>query len=230
MLRVWDAVIVASEADLNLLEARFTEMANLPVVHVIAESPVDCQGNPKPLWFWENAYQNSDGSPARFASWYGRWNHVRVEPHELPSGDPKARKDALRDYLAHAVTAEPDDIVLHGAIDEIPSERAVKGLLDREAHLPVGMEMRWCAYTPHLVHPRGPWRGTVAQEWRLVGSFAGMREKRADLPAIVDAGTRLSMLGEPAPEDGMHPDGNMLLKAEVDQTWPKWVHARSRAA
>ena len=75
--------------------------------------------------------------------------------------------------------------------------------------------MRWCAYEPHLVHPRGPWRGTVAQEWRLVGSFAGMREKRTTLPAIVDAGTRLSMLGEETPEDGMHPDGHALLKTQL---------------
>ncbi len=219
MLRIWDAVIVASEADLDLLEARFTEFADLPVVHVIAEAPVDCQGQPKPLWFWENR-------TGRFASWHGRWNHVRAEAHELPQhGDAKARKDALRDYLARAVTAEPDDLVLHGSIDEIPSERAVKGLLNREAVPPVGMEMRWCAYTPGLVHPR-PWRGTVAQEWRLVGSFAGMREKRTVLPAIVDAGTRLSMLGEEPPGDGKHPDGHALLTAEVDGTWPKWVHAK----
>jgi hypothetical protein len=86
------------------------------------------------------------------------------------------------------------------------------------------MEMRWCAYQPGLVHPL-PWRGTVAQEWRLVGSFAGMREKRLTLPAVVNAGTRLSMLGEETPEDGKHPDGHPLLHAQVDDTWPKWVCA-----
>lgn len=218
MPRVFDTVIVASEADLDLLEARFTEYAGLPVTLVVAEAPVDCQGNPKPLHFADSPLWDR---------WHGRWNHVRVEPHELPQGDAKARKDALRDYLAHGVAAEPDDIVLHGAVDEIPSERTLKALLAREAHLPVGMEMRWCAYEPHLVHPRGPWRGTVAQEWRLVGSFTGMREKRLTLPAIVDAGTRLSMLSEDTTENGMHPDGHALLEAEVDETWPKWVRART---
>ena len=217
MLRIWDAVIVSSKSDLDLLEARFTEYADLPITVVIAEAPVDHQGNPKPLHFAEsNLWQD----------WHGRWNHVRAEAHELPQrGDPKARKDALRDYLAHGVAAEPDDIVLHGSVDEVPSARTLKALLAGEAHLPVGMEMRWCAYTPHLVHPR-PWRGTVAQEWRLTGSFAGMREKRLTLPAIVDAGTRLSMLGEEPPEDGMHPDGHALRKTEPDDTWPEWVRAR----
>lgn len=216
MLRVWDCVLVASAADLDLLEARFTEYQDLPVVHVIAEAPADFAGQEKPLHFWENRKD-------RLASWHGRWNHVRVEAHELPSGSATTRKNSLRDYLAHAVAAEPDDIVLHGGIDEIPSARTVEALLDREAHVPVGMEMRWCAYTPGLVHPRGAWRGTVAQEWRLVGSFAGMREKRLTLPAITDAGTRLSMLDQPVPDDGKHPDGHVLWETEIDETWPRWV-------
>jgi hypothetical protein len=222
MRRIWDAVLITQPGDLDLLEARFTEFADLPVVHVIAEAPVDHQGNPKPLHFAD--LEHVEGS--LWQRWRGRWNHVRAEARELPQGDPKARKDALREYLAHGVAAEPDDIVLHGSVDEIPSARTLKALLAGEAHVPVGMEMRWCAYTPHLVHPR-PWRGTVAQEWRLAGSFAGMREKRLTLPAIVDAGTRLSMLGEPAPEDGMHPDGHALRTAEIDGTWPEWVRARS---
>src|SRR6185312_6219877 len=118
--------------------------------------------------------------------------------------------------------------VLHGSIDEIPSARTLEALLAGEAHLPVGMEMRWCAYRPGLVHPL-PWRGTVAQEWRLVGSFAGMREKRLTLPAVGNAGTRLSMLGEEPPESGRHPDGHALRETETDETWPKWVRANFSA-
>jgi hypothetical protein len=217
--RIFDCVMVTQPGDLDLLEARFTEFADLPVVHVVAEAVADHQGNPKPLHFAD--------SPL-WGKWRGRWNHVRVEAHELPQGAPRERKDALREYLAHAVTGEPDDIVLHGAIDEIPSARTLEALLNGEAHLPTGMEMRWCAYKPHLVHPL-PWRGTVAQEWRLCGSFAGMRERRLTLPAVVNAGTRLSMLGEEAPEDGRHPDGHALRETQVDDTWPKWVHAAGRS-
>lgn len=216
-MRVFDCVIVTSAADLDLLETRFAEYADLPVVHVIAEAPVSHDGKPKPMHFADSRL---------WQDWHGKWNHVRVEPWELPRAGRRARKDALREKLADGTAAEPDDIVMHGGVDEIPSERAVQALLNREANLPVGMEMRWCAYEPRLVHPF-PWRGTVAQEWRLTGSFAGMREKRLTLPAIVDAGTRLSMLGEPAPADRIHPDGHALREAEVDETWPKLVHAKS---
>src|SRR5215475_5982037 len=105
MPRAWDTVIVASEADLDLLEARFTEYQDLNVTTVIAECPVDLGGQPKPMWFLDNAYENEDGTPARFARWFGRWNHVRVEPHELPHpsrADARTRKNALRDKLADA--------------------------------------------------------------------------------------------------------------------------------
>jgi hypothetical protein len=221
--RIYDAVIVASAADLDLLEARFTEFAGLPVTHVIAECPADYQGNPKPLHF----LPDPRNPPPLAARWHGRWNHVRVEPHELPPLDKgtKARKDAFRDYLAHGTAAEPDDIVLHGSVDEIPSARTIAALLDGEAHLPVGMEMRHCAYRADLVHPK-PWRGTVAQEWRLVGSFAGMRERRLELPAVVDAGTRLAMWGQEPQE--FHPDGHALWPADVDDSWPRWVTERAR--
>jgi len=223
MPRVWDTVIVTSEADLDLLEARFTEYQDLDVTTVIAETPVDWQGKPKPLWFLDNAYGD------RFARWYGRWNHVRAEPWELPPvrAGAKARKDALRDYLAHATCAEPSDVVLHGGVDEIPAERYVREVAEDHGtiHIPVAFEMRHCAYRPHLVHPH-PWRGTVAQEWRLVGSFAGMREKRLTLPAVVNSGTRLSMLGEELQE--RHPDGTALWPADVDETWPRWVIERGR--
>ena len=199
-------------------------MPDLPVVHVIAEAPVTYDGKPKPLWFWENAYENEDGSPARFARWHGRWNHVRVEPHELPPlprADAKARKDALREYLAHAVTADPDDIVLHGGIDEIPAGWAVRELAEEAGTiaLPVAFEMRHCVYEAGLVHPH-PWRGTVAHTWRHVGSFAGLRDKRTTLPAVVGAGTRLSMWGQDG-DRAAHPDGHALREVQPDETWPR---------
>jgi len=217
-MRVFDCVIISSDSDLQLLEARFTEFENLNVTHVICEAEVTFDKTPKPLHFAESNL---------WEAYRGKWNHVRVEAHELPGNAPaREKKNALREYLAQAVNAEPDDIIMHGGVDEIPSEAAVQGLMNHEAYVPVGMEMRWCAYTPNLTHPR-PWRGTVAQEWRLVGSFAGMREKRLSLPAIVNAGTRLSMLGEEIPENNIHPDGIMLQETEIDETFPKWVHAQS---
>lgn len=215
-MRVFDCVLVTASADLDLLEARMTEFADLPVTHVIAEATADHQGRPKPLHFAESEL---------WRDWHGRWTHVRVEAGELPRKDPRARKDALREYLAHGVSAEPGDIILHGGIDEIPGEETVRALLDGRAHVPTGMEMRWCAYTPRKVHPL-PWYGTVAQQWRNVGSFAGMRDRKNSLPAVVSAGTRLSMLGEE--EQETHPDGHALWACEVDETWPKWVREKRK--
>lgn len=221
-MRVFDCIMVEKESDLDLLEARMTELEGIPeVVHVICEASADYSGNPKGKHFLARRYD-------RFWRWHGRWNHVEVEPHEIRGKDPRSRKDALREYLAHGVHGEPSDVILHGSIDEIPSARAVRAILDGEVLLPVGMEMRWCAYTPRHVHPKGPWKGTVAQEWRLAGSFAGMREKRAVLPCIVNAGTRLSMMDERLPDDGRHPDGHVLWETEPDDTWPEWTRREDR--
>jgi Glycosyltransferase family 17 len=215
-VRIFDCILVCSQGDLDLLEARFAEYQDLDVIHVICEAAVTFDGKPKPLHFAE--------SPL-WRRFHGKWNHVRAEAHELPaSAPPREQKNALREYLSHGVSADPDDIILHGSPDEIPSEKTLRGLLNREASVPVGMEMRWCAYEPHLVHPL-PWRGTVAQEWRLCGSFAGMRERRLTLPAIVNAGTRLSMQNEEVPPDGRHPDGHALRETEIDDTYPRWVRS-----
>lgn len=211
-MRVWDCVLVESERDLDLLEARFTEYEGLPVVHVIGETRVDYQGNPKLAWFWDNR--------DRFGEWLGRWNHVLAEPWELGGSDPKARKDAMRDYLAHAVVADPDDVVMHGGVDEIPSKDTVQALIDGKVFFPIGMEMQWCVYRPGVMHPL-LWRGTVAHTWKYVGSFAGLREKKNDkIPVVVNAGTRMSMLGEPIQD--IHPDGHHLTVKDVDDSFPRW--------
>lgn len=212
-MKIFDCIIILRETDLDLLEARFAEFADIPeVVHVIAESDEDLYGNPKPLWFARG------GLATRFR---GKWNHVWVHSSELPAkATPRIRKDALREYLAHGVAAEPEDIILHGGIDEIPAAWVVKDIADGKISVPVALQMRWCAYMPELVHPL-TWRGTVAQKWQWTGSFCGLRENRTSLPAILDAGTRLSMLGE-EPQD-RHPDGHVLWEAEIDETYPRWV-------
>jgi hypothetical protein len=218
-VRIWDTVIISGEKDLDLLQARMEEMAGIPeVTHVIAEAETDYYGKPKPLWFRE---ERAD----RFSGYPGRWNHVRVHPGELPAGEePQVRKDALREYLAHAVAGEPGDIILHGSPDEIPAEWVIRELLTGEITLPVVLQMRWCAYAPGLVHPL-PWKGTVAQKWQWTGSFSGLREIRNSVPAILGAGTRLSMLGEEVPEDMHHPDGHALWETEVDDTYPRWIRS-----
>ena len=215
MLRIFDTVLITRRGDLDLLEARFREFEDLPVVHVICEATADLDGSPKPLHFAESSL---------WQGWHGKWNHVRVEAHEIPANaPPRERKNALREYLAHGVAAEPDEIVMHGNVDEIPAGWAVREIAEEAGTiaLPVAFEMRHCAYDAGLVHP-APWRGTVAQTWRMTGSFAGMREKRTTLPAVVGAGTRLSMWGQDG-DRSRHPDGHALWQVTPDETWPRWV-------
>ena len=216
-MRVFDCVIVNSAHDLDLLEARFLEYEDIPeITHVIAEAPVNHKGDPKDKHFLRERYD-------RFARWHGKWNHVEVEPHELPGKDPRVRKDALREYLAHGIHGDPDDVILHGGTDEIPAPWVVREVIAGSIPLPVAFEMRWCAYRPDRVHP-GLWRGTMAQYWKYTESLSGLRDQKNSLPAITDAGTRLSMLDED--EQDHHPDGHALWDAEIDQTWPKWVHGK----
>jgi hypothetical protein len=180
-MRIFDCLIINDELD--LLEARFRELEDVPgVTHVIAEAPVDFQGNPKPRHFTQNA-------AGRFARWHGRWNSVQAEPHELPGGAPLERKDSLRDCLAHAFNGEPGDLVMISNPDEIPSADAVRRLLAGEIPLPVTLGMRW--HAGDEIQPE-PWHGTVVQARQHIGSFSGLRRRRKEFPVLPEAGVRLA--------------------------------------
>jgi hypothetical protein len=213
-------VILDDETD--LLAARFREYEDIPeVTHVIAEAPVTYDGKVKPLHFWENRF-------GRFGGYGGKWNHVRVEAAELPAdAPPKARKNALRDYLPWGLHGDPEDIILHGNIDEIPSPWFIRELLNGNITLPVATDMRWCAYRADRIHP-ARWRGTAAHHLRQAGSFSGVMAGRRSLSMIVEAGTRLASMGMPQPdEEWRHPDGRVLWQAAPDKTWPRWIAERS---
>jgi hypothetical protein len=225
-MRIFDTVIISEAAELDLLEARFEEYRDIPeVTHVICEAPVTYSGDPKPMHFRDSRLSGE---------WLGKWNHVRTEAHELPSQGPRIRKDALREQLAHGINGDPQDLVMHGNPDEIPAEWAVQELALGNIGVPVTFRMRWCAYAPSLVHPH-PWKGTSVTELRYLGSLSGLREKKDSYPAVLDAGTRLSMLGmhpetrsggDLMAETAYHPDGHALWRVQVNDTWPRWICER----
>ena len=129
MPRIYDAFLLTDELD--ALADRFATLATVPgLVHVICEAPVTFRGAPKPLYFWE-----ARATP-RFACWHGRWNHVRVEPHEMRGRTPAAREAAQREYLLHGIAAEPADIVLYGDVATIPDPDAVADLAYRKTAPP----------------------------------------------------------------------------------------------
>ena len=219
-MRIFDLVIVATEKDLDLLEARFREFEDTDTVHVICEAVAAYDGSPKPLHF---LVQNQDGAwtaADRFAPWDGRWNHVKVEAGELPSDqDARTRKEHLREFLLHGITGEPGDIVLHGGIDEIPAAWVLPEL--GKMLLPVTLEMRLCAYRPGLVHPL-PWRGTTVTRREDTGSLTRLRAERHGFPAVLNAGTRLAAMGEEP--QATYDDGHRLGEQEIDASWPRYVH------
>jgi len=215
MPRVFDCVILENEGQLDLLEARFREMEDIPeVTHVICEAAADHQGNPKDLYFLDDP---------RFDEWRGRWNHVAVKADELPSDcDARGRKSALRDYLAHGFNGDPEDIVMHGNIDEIPAAWMVSRLAHGESELPVTLSMRHCVFRAELVHPE-QWAGTAAHQRQHIGSFSGLRRRRKEFPLVISAGTRLSLMGEEPFIWGTDPAAQ-LQEREINDTWPRYVY------
>jgi hypothetical protein len=115
---IWDTFLFHDELD--VLECRLVELESLPVRHVVVEADVDHRGNPKQL-----VYQlNQD----RFAAWSGRIIPVVATglPTPAQTGDAWAREGAQREFArAGLLKAEPDDLVLHGDVDEIPRASAV---------------------------------------------------------------------------------------------------------
>ena len=150
---IYDAFLLADELD--ALADRFATLAVVPgLVHVICEAPVTFRGAPKPLHFWE---ARADG---RFACWHGRWNHVRVEAHEMRGRTPAAREAAQREYLLHGIAAEPGDVVLFGDVATIPDPEAVADLACRKTVPPLMLG------------------ATIARHYRDIGTIAGLEDIR----------------------------------------------------
>ncbi len=206
-MRVFDCVILENEDQLDLLEARFLEFENLPeVTHVICEAEADHQGNPKELHFLDDF---------RSEEWRGRWNHVAVKTDELPSDcDARSRKNALRDRLAWGFNGKPADIVMHGNIDEIPAMWMVSRLVKGESELPVTLNMKHCVSRAGIVLPE-QWTGTAAHQRQHIGSFSGLRRRRKEFPLVINAGTRLSLMGKLVYD--------MTWRKDVDDSWPRYI-------
>src|SRR5688572_27564099 len=104
--------------ELDMIECRLTELENIPnLTHVFVEADVDHQDHPKPYHLTENI--------ERFDQWKDRLVVVRASglPTASENPDPWAREHAQREFVREAFTdAEPDDVILHGDLDEIPRD------------------------------------------------------------------------------------------------------------
>lgn len=212
MTRFFDTVMISELGDLDYLETRFREFEDTDTTHVIVESVKAHDQTDKPLYFWESRH-------GRFSPWFGRWTHVRVEAVELPDDqDAAARKEVLREYLKVGLSGEPDDLVFHGAVSEIPTANILTGIVDQV--FPVCLEMRQCMYRLPISHP-SLWRGTVVIRHGEVKSFTELRKDRNNLPRIINAGTRLVRMGEDPVMT--YDDGIPLRVEEIPDFSPRHV-------
>lgn len=109
MRRAWDAFLFCDELD--LLEARLTELDDVVDRHVLVEAPVTFQGDPKPLHYLENS--------GRFAPWKDKIIHVVADLGGC--GDHWDREHASRAAVTQGLgDLADDDIFLLSDVDEIP--------------------------------------------------------------------------------------------------------------
>lgn len=244
-MRIFDSFMVNDELD--MLECRLTEMENIDnLIHIAVEANVDHQDHPKPFHISENI--------DRFERWSDRLVVVKAKglPPKTLNPDPWAREHAQREFVGKALHehgAEPDDVVLHGDLDEIPTEVAARNV--RPSGM-VAFDMACYSMAVDWQHPQR-WRGTVAAKVKNIGTFGAMRDARNFAPAIPAAGWHLGWLGGQEaqlrklgafchPEiaertlsgieenwfltEGWHVDGQKLIPVDVDRSWPRWIRER----
>lgn len=238
-MRRIDTFPYAGEGD--MLELRLTEIGDAVDHVVIVEADVTHGGNrPKPYRYLEHA--------DRFERWADKI--VYVQASDLPTiEDAWSRELAQREWVwrgLESLDAAPDDIVLHGDVDEIPTALATSLVRPRGF---VVFHQRFHPFALDWLHP-APWQGTVAARVSDIDTFAEMRTARLHARTVVpDAGWHLSWVSdgieakeakmhsfchpEIAPtwegrldvcwETGLHVDGVALTPVEIDDTWPRWV-------
>lgn len=175
--------------ELDVLEMRLTELQEIENLrHVLVESEINHQGRPKPLYYAENE--------ERFSAWSDRIVHVIAVnlPTAEQNPDPWSREHGQRECVRKGLEeALPDDIVLHGDLDEIP--RAEAAVADPGPGI-IGTDMRDHTWAVDWLGP-GWFRGTVITRVRNVQSFVTLRYMRNSVPRLPDAGWHMTGLGGP---------------------------------
>lgn len=229
--------------ELDMLECRLTEIGDVVDYVIAVEANVDHQDHPKPFHLSENI--------ERFDAWGDKLIVVRAKglPTLEDDPDPWAREHGQREFTFEglaAIGAGPDDIVMHGDVDEIPTALIARNIRPQGF---VSFTQRGHFWSCRWLYPE-PWFGTVAGRVRDIVSFGAMRDTRNIGRKIPNGGWHLSWLGGPEvamrkvgsfchPEvkdrivdglssdqflrQGIHVDGAVMTRCEIDHTFPKWV-------
>lgn len=231
--------------ELDLLECRLIEMDSFVDQFIFTESNVTFQGKPKPYIFEQNI--------SRFLPWTSKITYIKSC---LPqTDDPWAREIQSREQLLPAIAhLEPNDIILHGDVDEIIPESLVKQMISLlEYNESIAFEQTFYSMAIDWLLTE-PWQGTVAVKKSFLDnhSMIDIRNKRVSSPTIT-GGWHLSWLGGPDmirkkaesfshTEDeiqsyikemgsrlyteGYHVRREKLIPVNIDETYPSYIKER----
>jgi beta-1,4-mannosyl-glycoprotein beta-1,4-N-acetylglucosaminyltransferase len=154
--------------ELDLLELRLNELAEVVDHFVLAESEFTFTGLRKPLYFAENK--------RRFSDFLSRITHL-VVPHDPSASAWEAQYHQRRSLACGLLEARDDDLVLVSDVDEIP--RALT-LAQVKATPPAPgeilcFELRMYYYFVNLEAP---------EVWRRSGPRCGLRSTCRDLQSV----------------------------------------------
>lgn len=238
--------------ELDMLECRLRELDGKVWRTVLVESATTHRGDPKPLWYAENRERfapwadriihvvaDAPGGP-----------DLPGDDKEARRRRAWAREHTQRDaVLSILADASPDDMVLIADVDEIPSDAALAARPETAA-----LSMRLAMYAVDLLYPERHLCSVIARAGAIGSSLAAVRDARYGLPVIADGGWHLTWLGgvegqreklrvtchlEMTPveyaliydgkcyNEGIHHSGQLqMVPADVDGTWPRWIHER----
>jgi hypothetical protein len=175
--------------EFDVLELRLRTLNDAVDRFVICEAPFTFRGDPKPLYFADQA--------ARFAPWMDR---IRVIAYPGPAHEnPWQNEWGQRDYLLAGIgNCAPDDLILIGDCDEIPDPRFVAqrpapgGILVHMMILMRGYANR-ADFGGTFSWPgtRALTKGSIA----AYGSLSAVRQEQNDTTERVNSGWHFSSLG-----------------------------------
>lgn len=235
--------------ELDMLECRLTELYDAVDYFVLVEADVTHAGDPKPFHYLDNA--------ERFERWADKI--VAVQAAELPTSDnPWDREHAQREWVnvgLDRIGAGPDDIILHGDVDEIPTELvASMALAGRSTRGLWVCHQDFYCFAVDWLNPQ-KWQGTMIGRRRDISSFSAMRDARFTTPNVLPGagwhftwvsadiaakGRKLDAFAhqeksgwadrlESCWRDGVHLEseaGIPLSPVEVDSSWPRYIFHR----
>ena len=182
-----DAVMLGYATDLDLLDIRLHELADVVDRFVVVEACLTFTGKRKPLHLYHNRQ--------RFTEWADRLDYVTL--HHLPTGDAWTREAFQRNAILEGLRdAADDDIVLMGDCDEIPRAASVGQAIDALRHRPIvafGQRLSFY-YVNNICHSIDDWRGTLAATVKTTRTVTpqGMRDARNAVGALRDAGWHMT--------------------------------------